>query len=244
VIPEDRCSRRVYKEQVQIAEGKQNPPEETVSESAPPAAWQQELRVFDRENQESCGRSGAPPLRDYLETISGEFLQTVERETAIVVRIFVEGMAEWRHEVDVAPRHNYARYFGHDAIRMADVFQHSVALDGGKGCLREGKKFSVGDDIDFGSPEQVEIDISFDASARAANVKIPPAQRKIVRLAGIVNQRERRLEGPVQAISEAASSAALVSAHHLVAAHVLQPFAFLISSTRAGTASNRSPTMP
>ena len=85
------------------------------------------LDVLDADHQQRGGRAGAPAFSDNFE-VPGEQLQTIEREASIVLGIFVERVAEGRHQVQVAAGGEHAAEFAADATGIAHVLQDGVAF--------------------------------------------------------------------------------------------------------------------
>ena len=87
--------------EIEVAQRKQQPAKREMHAAAPPAPGQQALDVFDADYEQRGGGTGAPALGDNFE-IPGQQLQPIECEPAIVLGIFVERVAEGRHQMQVA----------------------------------------------------------------------------------------------------------------------------------------------
>jgi hypothetical protein len=85
---------------------------------------------------------------------------------------------------------------------IEDVFEHGIAFDAREQGIGKGQCLGVGLHVDAGHGEDIEIDVAGDAAARAADIEIPTAERKIERLPGIGPKGSGRLEQAAQAFSE------------------------------------------
>src|ERR1035441_2054331 len=87
------------------------------------SSWPQPSSFIHAHPPQPCGGgAGAPAFSDNFE-VPGEQLQTIESETAIVHGIFVEGVTEGRHQVQVAAGGEHAAEFAANADGVAHVFQ-------------------------------------------------------------------------------------------------------------------------
>ena len=82
-------------------------------------------------------------------------------------------VTERNDEMNVAPRRQYATDFAHDLCRIANMFEHRIALHTLKNLRRERQVFCVGSDIDSRHRKQIKIDIALDDTASPADVEIP-----------------------------------------------------------------------
>jgi hypothetical protein len=115
--------------------------------SAPPAPGQQALDVFHADHQQGRGGAGAPAFGHHFE-VPGELLQPVERETPIVLGIFVERVAEGRQQAQVATRGKHAAQLARGADGIAHVFQHGVAFHALEDGVGKRQLLRIGGDID------------------------------------------------------------------------------------------------
>jgi len=122
--------------------------------------------------------------------------------------------------MNVAARSEHSLDFRHHALRRLYVFEHRVAFHSLKKIPRKRHLLRVRRYIDARRAQNIQVYVARRPPPRASNVQIPPAQREIAGFARIVDQRK----GGFQESD--------------------QQRLFTISSTSAGTTSNRSPTMP
>jgi hypothetical protein len=83
--------------------------------------------------------------------------------------------------------------FRHDLSGIPDVLEHGIALHTLKDTGRKWQLLGIRRDVNARHSAQVEIDIALHYAARAADVKIPPAEGKVFRLGWVHDERRRRL---------------------------------------------------
>src|SRR5450759_3521490 len=113
--------------EIEVARRKEQPAEGEMDAAAPPAPGQQSLDVFDADHQQGSGGAGAPAFGDNFE-VPGEQLQPVEGKAAIVLGVFVERVAEGRHQMQVAAGGEDAAELAGNAAGVADMFQDGIAF--------------------------------------------------------------------------------------------------------------------
>lgn len=173
--------------QVEIAEREQEPGQGEVCEGAPGTPGEEEFGEFEDGYEEGGGGAGAPSFGDDFE-VAGEEFEAVEGEAAVVLRILVEGVAEGGDEVGVAAGSEDAGDFGGDGVGIADVFEDGITFDAGEQVGGEGELFGVGGDVHTGDGEEIEVDVTVDTLAGAADVEVPAAEGEILRLVGIEDE--------------------------------------------------------
>ena len=208
VIADAAGARRPEQREIEVAQRKEQPAEREMHAAAPPAPGQQALDVFDADHQQRRRGAGAPAFGDHFE-IAGELFQAVEGEAAIVLGIFVERVAEGRHQMQVAAGGEHAAEFAGDADGVAHMFQNRVAFHALEDGVAERQLLRIGGDIDTGHGEEVEIDVAGDGAAGAADVEIPAAQREIDGLARVHDERRGGLQRAAQPAAGLARAIAL-----------------------------------
>jgi hypothetical protein len=111
-------------------------------------------------------------------------------------------MTEGSNNTRVSSWRKYAGDFGHDGAGVANMLQDSVALDASEQVRSERERVRVGDYVDSGDGKKVYVDVSGRGAATAANVEIPAAEREILGLAWIVNERRRRSQPALETVRE------------------------------------------
>src|ERR1035437_1996958 len=195
--------------EIEVAQRKEQPAEGEMDAAAPPAPGQQALDVFDADHQQGGGGAGAPAFGDNFE-VPGEQLQPVEREAAIVLGIFVERVAEGRHQMQVAAGGEDAAEFASDAAGVAHMFEDGIAFDALADAAGKRQLLRIGGDIDAWHGEEIEIDVAGDGAAGAADVEIPAAEREIGGLARVHDERRGGLQGATQPAAGLARAIALL----------------------------------
>jgi len=76
------------------------------------------------------------------------------------------------------------------------MFQNSIALHPLKLARSERKPLGVRHNVHSGQGEQIQVDISPDFIAAAADIEIPPPQREIRRLVRVLDERLGWFEEP------------------------------------------------
>lgn len=78
---------------------------------------------------------------------------------------------------------------------MFGVLEHGIAFDALEHFFRKRERFRIGHNIDAGEREQIDIDVSIDDIAGAADIKIPASERSIdFQLAWVADQRIGRAQ--------------------------------------------------
>jgi hypothetical protein len=99
------------------------------------------------------------------------------------------------------------------------VFQDRVAFDALERIAGEGESLGIGNHIDAWKPEKINVDVTLNEGSGAANIEIPPAQRRVNVLEGIHDEKVRRFQEPVEAMPPAAGGAAFVQPLDIVTLH-------------------------
>src|SRR5271156_4355324 len=96
-------------------------------ERSPGSERQQKFHVFDADNQQGRCGSGAPPFGDYFHS-TGQFLQSIQRESPIVFWVLVKWMTERSHQMRVAARSQDTTDLAHDLRRLPNRVQANNAF--------------------------------------------------------------------------------------------------------------------
>lgn len=188
------------KRQVEITKREKQPSADKVRRAPPDAPGKKQLHVFDHEHQQCRGGACPPPLGDNLKR-SRQFLQTIQREPPVILRVFMKRVTERRYQMNVTAGGKHPPDLAHYAYRITNVFEHRIAFHALKDVRREGQVLGIRRNVNPGHSKQIEVHAAVDCPAGAADIEIPAAQGKIGGFGRIHNERRRWLDEPNDAVA-------------------------------------------
>jgi len=200
MIPDPPGIGRSQEKQVEVSQRKQRPTQYPVRQRSPRLKRQQQLGVFDDKNQQSCRWSRPPTLRDHFQS-AGDFSETIQRESPVVLRVFMKRMAERRHKMRIASRCQNAPDFPDHLFRMAHMLQHGIAFDTLKQAVGKWQLLRIRRHIHSRNRQQVHIHRTVYRAPGSADIEIPATQREILRLGRVHDKWIRRQQQPAQAVA-------------------------------------------
>ncbi len=163
-----------------------------MSHDAPPSPGEQQLYVFDKDD-EQCGRGpGTPTFRLDVQKTGGHQFKAIQREAAVIPRVLVERMAEGRDEMRIAAGSEDACDLLDHLLRELHVLQNGITLDTREETVRKRQAMSVGGDIDSRHGEKIDVDVAWNPVAGPADIQIPASQGIGGRLSRIKDEGLRR----------------------------------------------------
>ena len=109
-------------------------------------------------------------VKHAIERPAVQLFQTIDCEPPVVARIFVERMAERRHQVRIASGRQHARDLTHYLLRIADVLQHRIALHAREDTARKRKAFGIRHNVDARRREQIDVYVAGRRATCAADI--------------------------------------------------------------------------
>src|ERR1700738_2794562 len=96
--------------------------------ASPGAPGKPELHVFQKKDQHRGGGTCPPSFGYHHQIGTKQQLQAVQRESPVVSRVLMKGMAEWCYEMRVPARRQHPRNLANHLLGTANVLEKRITL--------------------------------------------------------------------------------------------------------------------